>query len=249
MYTGSIRCFLCAIFLAGLTAPAARNAEKENGRDKITNRDVGAAFNFFSIEQQIALGRQVAYEVERQARIVTDPVISEYVNRIAQKLVRNSAAKLFLTVKVIDSREINAFALPGGFFFVDTGLILNADNEAEMAGLMATRMAAPLTFREFSANTESEADLLGLKYMYKAGYNPTAFVDFLEKMQSIEKPRPGSFSIHPPGDDRIKAAQQNIQRYLKEKPIYVLNTSEFEHIKVRTIGLRNIRVVHAETSR
>src|ERR1700693_1609127 len=79
----------------------------------------------------------MAQEVERQARIVNDPTISEYVNRIGQNLVRNSDAKVPFTIKVIDSEEINAFALPGGFFFVNTGILLNADNEAEMAGVMA----------------------------------------------------------------------------------------------------------------
>ncbi len=93
--------------------------------------------NFYSIENVIALGKQMAQVVERQARIVDDPIVSEYVNRIGQNLVRNSDAKVPFTIKVIDSEEINAFALPGGFFFVNTGILLNADNEAEMAGVMA----------------------------------------------------------------------------------------------------------------
>ena len=79
----------------------------------------------------------MAQEVERQAKIVNDPVVSEYVNRIGRNLVRNSDAKVPFTIKVIDSEEINAFALPGGFFFINTGVLLNADNEAEMAGVMA----------------------------------------------------------------------------------------------------------------
>ena len=75
--------------------------------------------------------------MERQAKIINDPVIAEYVNRMGQNLVRNSDAKVPFTIKVIDSEEVNAFALPGGFFFVNSGLIMKADNEAELAGVMA----------------------------------------------------------------------------------------------------------------
>ena len=89
--------------------------------DEIGNRDVGKGVNFYSIEKEIGLGKQMAQEVERQAKIVDDPIIAEYVNRVGQNLVRNSDAKVPFTIKVIDSEEINAFALPGGFFFVNTG--------------------------------------------------------------------------------------------------------------------------------
>jgi predicted Zn-dependent protease len=90
-----------------------------------------------SVEKEVALGRQLAAEVDRQAKFVDDPIITEYVNRVAQNLVLHSDAKIPFTVKVIDSDEVNAFALPGGFFYVNKGLILAADNEAEMAGVMA----------------------------------------------------------------------------------------------------------------
>ena len=102
---------------------------------------VGRGVNFYSLEKEIALGKQLAQEVERQAKIIDDPIISEYVNRVGQNIVRNSDAKVPFTIKVIDSEEVNAFALPGGFFFVNTGLILKADNEAELAGVMAHEIA------------------------------------------------------------------------------------------------------------
>jgi predicted Zn-dependent protease len=92
--------------------------------DEIGNRDVGKGVNFYSLEKEIALGKQLAQEVERQAKIVDDPVIAEYVNRVGQNLVRNSDAKVPFTIKVLDSEEVNAFALPGGFFFVNSGLVL-----------------------------------------------------------------------------------------------------------------------------
>src|SRR6266699_2070910 len=115
--------------------------KKKKDPDEIGNRDVGKGVNFFSLEKEIALGKQLAQEVERQAKIVDDPVIAEYVNRVGQNLVRNSDAKVPFTIKVLDAEEINAFALPGGFFFVNTGVLLNADNEAELAGVMAHEIA------------------------------------------------------------------------------------------------------------
>ncbi len=281
------RLFLGALVLLFVALPA-RADSKEKDPDEIGNRDVGKGINFYSIEKEIALGKQMAQEVERQAKIVEDPVISEYVNRIGQNLVRNSDAKVPFTIKVIDSEEINAFALPGGFFFVNTGILLNADNEAEMAGVMAheighvaarhgTRQATrgelaqigtivpllavggmagygiyqgmnllvPMGFLKFSRNMESEADMLGIEYMYKTGYDPGAFVDFFEKVESLEKRRPGTmsklFSSHPPTDDRIKRSQEIIQKYLKPKAEYVVDTSEFEDVKARALAMHNGR--------
>src|SRR5215831_6499196 len=249
-----------ALLAPSLFVSPALAADKKKDPDEIGNRDVGKGLNFYSIEKEIAIGKQMAQEVERQAKIVDDPIIAEYVNRVGQNLVRNSDAKVPFTIKVIDAEEINAFALPGGFFFVNTGVLLNADTEAEMAGVMAheiahvaarhgtrqaTRgqiinyasiplifmggwtgyairqgagLAIPLGFLTFSRGFESEADFLGLQYMYKSGYDPTAFVDFFEKIQSMEKRKPGTvskvFSTHPMTDDRIKAAQSEIQKIL-----------------------------------
>ncbi len=265
------------------------SADKKKDPDEIGNRDVGKGVNFYSIEKEIALGKQLATEVERQARIVDDPVIAEYVSRVGQNLVRNSDAKVPFTIKVIDGDEVNAFALPGGFFFVYTGILMKADSEAEMAGVMAheiahvaarhgTRQATkgqianlatiplifmgglapylvrqgasvfiPLGFLKFSRGDEAEADLLGLEYMYKAGYDPSAFVDFFEKIQSLEKKKPGTvskvFSTHPPTDERIKNSQRNIEKYLKAKPEYVVSTSEFSDVKLRVMAMHNHRKI------
>ncbi|MBK6590869.1 MAG: M48 family metalloprotease [Acidobacteria bacterium] len=94
-----------------------------------------------SQEKEVQIGRQLALEVEQQAKMVEDPMITEYVNRVGQNVVLHSDAKIPFTIKVIDSDEVNAFALPGGFFFVNKGLILAADNEAELAGVMAHEIA------------------------------------------------------------------------------------------------------------
>jgi len=278
-----------AIVLAlALLAPQGGIAkDKKKDPDEIGNRDVGKGVNFYSLEKEIALGKGLAQEIERQAKIVDDPVIAEYVNRVAQNLVRNSDCKVPVSTKVLDTEEPNAMALPGGFFFVNSGLILLADNEAELAGVMshelahiaarhgtrqATRgqltplatiplifmggwtgygirqaasIAIPIGFLSFSRGFEAEADMLGLQYMYKAGYDPTGFVDFFEKLQSLEKKKPGSmskfFRTHPPTDDRIKTAQNNIAEMLQAKPEYVLTTSEFNDVKARLAMLHNRR--------
>ena len=97
--------------------------------------------NWYTLERQIVMGKDYSKQIESTSRLITDPSISEYINRIGQNLVRNSDSQVPFTIKVIDSDDINAFALPGGFFYVDTGLILAADNEAELAGVMAHEIA------------------------------------------------------------------------------------------------------------
>ena len=109
--------------------------------EAIGNRGVGKGVNFYSLEREMALGKSLAQEVERSSKLIDDPVVTEYVNRVGQNLVRNSDAKVPFTIKVIDSDAINAFALPGGFFYVHSGLILRADSEAELAGVMAHEIA------------------------------------------------------------------------------------------------------------
>jgi len=105
--------------------------------EAIGNRKVGNGVNLFSLEREIGLGKQLAQEVERSSKLIDDPVVTEYVNRVGQNLVRNSDARVPFTIKVIDSDEVNAFALPGGFFYVNSGLILRAQEESELAGVMA----------------------------------------------------------------------------------------------------------------
>jgi predicted Zn-dependent protease len=123
--------------------------DKSNGKkpknsdvDNIGNRNINkGSVNFYSLDKEIAMGRQLAAEVERQVKLVDDATINEYVNRVGQNIVRNSDAKVPFTIKVVESDEINAFALPGGFFYVNSGLILAADDESELAGVMAHEIA------------------------------------------------------------------------------------------------------------
>ncbi len=108
---------------------------------KIGDRGIGGGMNMYSIEREMMLGRQMSAEIEQSTKLITDPLITEYVNRVGQNIVRNSDAKVPFTIKVIDDEEINAFALPGGFFYVNTGLLMAADNEAELASVMAHEIA------------------------------------------------------------------------------------------------------------
>jgi predicted Zn-dependent protease len=262
-------------------------AGSEADVNAIGNRGVGKGVNFYSLEKEIALGRGLAQQVEQTSKLINDPVITEYVNRVGQNLVRNSDAKVPFTIKVIDSDQINAFALPGGFFYVNSGLILAADSEAELAGVMGheishvaarhgTRnetkgeitqlamipvmvlgpgglaglgiyeglgVAIPLGFLQFSRDNEFEADYLGLQYMYKAGYDPNAFVTFFEKVEAEEKRQPGKvpkvFSTHPPTPERVKAIQKEIGQVLPARDQYLVTTSEFDLVKARLRRVEN----------
>jgi predicted Zn-dependent protease len=256
--------------------------------DAIGNRKVGCdrgLGNWYSLEKQIEMGRGYAQQVESTTKLITDPEITEYINRIGQNLVRNSDAQVPFTIKVVDTDDINAFALPGGFFYVDTGLILAADNEAELAGVMAheiahvaachlarenTRgqlmqlasiplifvgggigyaaqslasMAIPMGFLKFARSFESEADFLGVEYLYRAGYDPQALTSFFEKIKAMEKHKPGTlaktFETHPQTPDRIAKTQQEINTLLPPEPMYKLDTSEFQDIKTRLSMLEN----------
>ncbi|MBM3804782.1 MAG: peptidase M48 [Acidimicrobiia bacterium] len=264
----------------------AAGKKKNSDVEEIGNRDINKGnWNMMSIEKEIGLGKQLAQEIERQVKLIDDPEINEFVSRVGQNLVRNSDAKVPFTIKVIDSDEINAFALPGGFFYVNSGLITSADEEAELAGVMAHEIAhvtarhgteqytkgtianyatlpliflggglgyglyqaagflVPLKFLQFSRSAETEADFLGLQYVYKTGYDPTAFVSFFEKIQAQGKKKPGrlskAFSTHPPTADRIEKTQANISTILPESDQYVINTSEFDRIKGKLIALEN----------
>jgi predicted Zn-dependent protease len=133
---------------ASTVEPADPDKVKHNGGktdvEAVGNRNVGCKTglgNWYGVEKQIAMGKQYAQQVEGTVKMIQDPVVTEYVNRLGQNLVRNSDAQVPFTIKVIDSDDINAFALPGGFFYVNSGLILAADEEAELAGVMAHEIA------------------------------------------------------------------------------------------------------------
>lgn len=260
--------------------------------EAIGNRGMGEGKglgNWYSLEKEIAMGKSYAQQIEASVKLVQDPVVNEYVNRIGQNLVRNSDARVPFSIKVVDSDEVNAFALPGGFFYVNSGLIMAADEEAELAGVMAHEIAhvaarhatrqmtrsqwanfgslpliflggglgyalrtaagfgLPMTFLQFSRGFETEADYLGVQYMYATGYDPQAYIAFFEKIQAKEKKKPGSlskaFATHPQTPDRIESSQKEIATILPPKDQYIVSTSEFDQVKARLAALENRRKV------
>ena len=263
----------------------------EDDVDAIGTRNIGGRGlgNWYSTNWEIGAGKQYSMEIEKSAHLVTDPVVVEYVNRVGQNIVKNSDCKVPFTIKVIDSDEINAMALPGGFFYVNSGLIMAADEESELAGVMAhetahvcahhaarqmttlnymqigeipliiftqgtwtgygiyelAQLAIPVTFLQFSRGFEAEADWLGLQYMYKAGYDPQAFIQFFEKIDALEKHKPGTlakvFADHPQTPDRIMHSEEEIATIMPAKPDYVVTTSEFDDIKARLGRIENKR--------
>jgi len=291
-----------ALFLFSSTVFAASGAEQKTATpaavktyhdgsirdlEAIGNRNVGCrkgVGNWYSVDSQIRMGKEYSQQVEASSKLITDPTITEYINRIGQNLVRNSDSQVPFTIKVLDSDDVNAFALPGGFFYVNSGLILAADNEAELAGVMAHEIAhvaachvarentrgqlmnlasiplifvgggigyavrnavgigVPLGFLKFSRGFETEADYLGVEYLYKAGYDPQAFTAFFEKVQALEKKKPGTlakaFDTHPQTPDRLAKSQQEIQTLLPAEAQYKLDTSEFQDVKARLAELQ-----------
>jgi beta-barrel assembly-enhancing protease len=255
----------------------------------VGTRDIGGRGmgNWYSTETEIKMGKSYAMELEKSTKFITDPVVTEYINRIGQNIVKNSDCKVPFTIKVIDTDEINAMALPGGFFYVNSGLILAADEEAELAGVMAhetahvcahhaaremtranyaqlgtiplifiggwtgygiyeaANIAIPVTFLEFSREFEAQADYLGIQYMYRAGYDPQAFITFFEKIQDLEKHKPGAvakvFSDHPQTPDRIEHSQEEIAKILPPRDQYIVTTSEFDDVKARLARIQNKR--------
>ena len=258
--------------------------------DAVGNRDIGArgVGNWYSTDTEMKMGKMYATQIEKSTKFITDPVVPEYVNRIGQNIVKNSDCKVPFTIKVIDSDEINAFALPGGFFYVNSGLLLNADEEAELAGVMAhetahvcahhiakqmtranyaqlgmipvmilvggwtgvgiyegSQLVIPMAFLKFDRQFEMQADYLGIQYMYRAGYDPQAFITFFEKIQALQKRKPGlvskAFADHPQTPDRILHSQEEIARILPARDEYMVTTSEFDDVKARLARIENKR--------
>jgi len=254
-----------------------------NDLGAIGSRNVGCnrgLFNWYSLDSQVKAGQEFARQVESTSHLITDPVVNEYVNRVGQNLARNSDTKLPFTIKVLDVKEPNAFALPGGYMFVNAGTILMADDESELAGVMAheighvaachaargqtrgtlaqlamipvvimtggiagigvnqaANLGIPAAFSKFSRTFEAQADYLGVQYAYKAGYDPNGMINFFEKLQALEKRRPGFamklYGDHPQTPDRIAKSQKEIGSILPPREQYMIDTSDFEQAKKR----------------
>jgi predicted Zn-dependent protease len=272
--------FLVVVFLGASLPVLAAGKDKKHDVDAIGDRRV-AHRSIISQEKEMAIGKQYATEIDHSAKLITDPVVNEFVNRLAQNVARNSDLTIPLTVKVLDDPSLNAFALPGGFLYVHSGLLLAADEEAQVAGVIAHEIAhvaarhwasqmtkatllqyamipliftpmsypvylgasqalnigIPLAFLKFSRGAEAEADMLGLQYMYKAGYDPSAYVSFFSKIINEDRRNPGSipsiFASHPPTPERILSSEEEIKKILPQRDQYLVSTSEFEDVKSR----------------
>jgi len=281
-------------------APGTEEKTKNSGKydvDRIGQRDIGKGVNLYSLQRERALGEAMAAAIDRRTKFVADPDINDYVNLLGQKIARNSDAEVPFIIKVIDSPDLNAFSLPGGFLYVDKGLIMEVDSEAELAGLMAHEIAhvaarhasrsatrryawnmlsipliylggpagfgikqvagigVPLTFKKFDRDAEIEADLLGIEYQYAAGYDPQAFLEALEKLQSKENQRRArmakvpvvnfltkvplhgqiarAYANYPSTEERIQRVQTEISTLLPRRNAYILDTSEFQEVKAK----------------
>jgi hypothetical protein len=266
----------------------------EDDVDSVGQRNIGGRGmgNWYSTNWEIGVGKQYSMEVEKASHLVTDPVVVEYVNRVGQNIVKNSDSKVPFTIKVLDTDEINAMALPGGFFYVNSGLILACDSEDELAGVMAheiahvaahhaaremtklnymqigsiplmifaqgswvgygiyeaSQLAVPLTFLQFSREYEAEADYLGVQYAYRAGYDPQGMVSIFEKLDALQKHKPGAlskaFSDHPATPDRIVNTETEIATILPARADYLVTTSEFDTVKARLARIQNKRGIN-----
>ncbi len=251
----------------------------------VGSRDLGCGHGLgsrYSLEDQIHIGRSYARYIEAKSVVLADVEVTDYINRLGQILARNSDAQVPITIKVLDSDEINAFSLPGGIIYVNSGLILAAENEAELAGVVSHEIAhiaachaaqdmareelantrsmpliLRLALRRITLNTvyrmpttdfESEADLLGIEYLYQAGYDPGALPLFLSKVKIREAQRTGrggkAFQSHPEAADRIQKTQQEIATLLPPGAEYKLDSSEFQRMKARLSQLKGFADLH-----
>ena len=274
---------LVLILLA--TSSVAQSGSKREPRNdkedvtKIGDRGVGDAFNLYSIKEEQRVGKKAAELIEQREPMLADSVTAEFVNRVAQNLALNSDAKVPILARVIDSDQVNAMALPGGYIFVNAGLIEFAADESELAGVLAHEIAhvaarhgtrsvsraqtanliasifigamgekaqavyagaglvLPLTFLKFSRSFEKQADFLGIQYLYAAGYDPLAMVQFFERL-SAEQRSTGNvistlFRSHPLSKKRVRLAQKAIDELLPDRATYNVTSSEFDRVKAR----------------
>jgi predicted Zn-dependent protease len=295
----AILCGTLSLF-AGDAAAVKPCSDAKNKMDDvycIGQRNV-AHRSIISVQKEIGIGKKYADEIDRSSKLVKDPVITEYVNRVEQNIAENSDAKVPITVKVIDSPEINAFTLPGGFIYVNTGLLHAAGSEAQLAGVLAHETAhvacrhwassatkqtllqyamipliftpmsypvyiglseglnfgVPLAFLKFSRDDEQQADFLGLQYMWKAGYDPDAYLSMFAKIIQEQRRSPGSvpsiFMDHPPTRERIINAEEEIKTILPKRSEYLVSDSEFQNVHERLDDLlSHIKKVEAASNK
>ncbi len=244
---------------------------------KVGARNIGGGLNLYSLEREARLGKDIADEIDASVKLNLDPLVNEYIRDIALRLGTHSDSKVPLTVKVLYDAQANSFAVPGGYLYVTTGLILFCDDEAELAGAMAHEIAhvaarhgtkhltkrelwglasiplsvfggpagaavssfagiaGPLTLLKLGRSDELEADLLGIEYVYLAGYDPQEFIRFFEKTKTAAGARTNffgkAFATHPQAEDRIRRAQSEVRILLPPRDEYIIDTNYFQEVK------------------
>lgn len=252
------------------------------------------AVNFYSIERELALGKQLSAELERQVKLADDPILSEYVNRVAQNIARYSDAAVPITVRIVESGDLNAFTLPGGHIYLNSALLKLTESESELAFVLAHEIghvaarhgtkeatrnrlmqigSVPLVLlggwggagmRELAnaggqlgalkgvRDFETQADRLGLDYLDRAGYDPEAAIEIFERVEGAERKIPGPvrrlWSDHPITASRIAAAEKRLNEIKGHRDEYVVNTSEYEEMRLRAVALEDRRTEQAESA-
>jgi len=265
--------------IGALASPLPQNKRSKSDADinAIGHRRIVHDMNFYSPEREKELGKALSQEVERASKLLDDPIVTEYIGRVAQNVANNSDAHIPVTVRVIDSDVVNAFTLPGGYQYINRGLLLQLHGEAELASLLARGIAhtglrsaareatkdelillatvplilsepgsltpvgwssaIPLAELKMRRQDELDADYFGVQYLYKAGYDPKCFTDFVQRIwgttSATAKNVPKVLSTFPPLDERLAALQSEISNILPPRDGAIVSTAEFDAFKER----------------
>ena len=256
-------------------APQTKRSKSDADINKIGHRNITRGPNFYSPEKEKELGKALSQEVERTSKLLDNLVMAEYIGRVAQNVAKNSDTRFPITVRVIDSDEVNAFTLPAGYLYVTRGLLFRLENEAELASVLARGiahtalrtytqeatkgelmqlstnaallssdpriggipLAIPLATLATQREAEIDADYFGVQYMYKTGYDPKCFADFVQRIwvsgsASGEK-IPKVFGKYPPVDQRLASLKKEISEVLPPRSGAISSTPEFDAFKLR----------------
>src|SRR6266436_8983237 len=257
----------------GFASPAPQNKRSKSDADinAIGHRRIVHNANFYSPEREKELGKALSQEVERSSKLLNDPIVTDYIGRVAQNVANNSDAHIPVTVRLIDSDVVNALTLPGGYQYINRGLLLQLHGEAELASLLARGIAhtalrsatkaatkgelmqlatvpliltpvgwsstIPLTELKMRWQDELDADYFEVQYLYKVGYDPTCFTDFIQRIwgtsSATAKNVPTVLSTFPPLDERLAALQNEISSILPPRDGAIVSTAEFDAFKER----------------
>jgi predicted Zn-dependent protease len=265
-----------AVWLFGsgaFASPPPQNKRSKSDADinAIGHRRIVHDENFYSPQKEKELGKTLSQEFERSSKLIEDPVVTDYIERVAQNLANNSDAQFPITVRIIDTDLVNAVTLPGGYQYIDRGLLLQLHGEAELASVLARGIAhtalrsatreatkgelmqlatVPILSGPNSLNAaillvvlkmrrqnELDADYFGVQYLYKAGYDPKCFTDFVQRIwganpaMATNVPKP--FSTFPPLEERLATLHNEISKILPSKEGAIISTAEFDAFRER----------------